>query len=97
MNGRTRQEDDLLKTVGDGGNYLLNIGPRPDGTFEPEAISCMQQVGQWLARHGNTVYGTTGGPFVVDGQYTSTRKGKQINLFLFDKKRQKSDAERAGQ
>ena len=76
---------DLLKTVGDGGNYLLNIGPRPDGTFEPEAISGMQQVGQWLARHTNTVYGTTGGPFVVNGQYTSTQKGTQINLFLFDK------------
>lgn len=76
---------DLLKTVGDGGNYLLNIGPRPDGSFEPEAIRIMQQVGRWLGRHETLIYGTQGGPFVADKQYTSTRKYKQINLFVFDR------------
>ncbi len=75
---------DLLKTIGDDGNYLINIGPRPDGTFEPIIVANMQKVGAWVKAHGEAIYGTRGGNFVEEGKFTSTQKGKTTNLFVFD-------------
>ncbi len=75
---------DLLKTVGDGGNYLINIGPKPDGTFEQAAIDVISKSGVWIKSHANAIYGTQGGPFVEENKYTSTLKGKEINLFVLD-------------
>jgi alpha-L-fucosidase len=75
---------DLLKTVGDNGNYLINIGPRPEGTFEPKIIENMTKVGAWVKQNAEAIYGTRGGDFVVEGKYTSTRKGNIIHLFVLD-------------
>jgi alpha-L-fucosidase len=75
---------DLLKTIGDGGNYLINIGPKPDGTFEQAAIDVISKAGVWIKRHSNAIYSTQGGPFVEENKYTSTLKGKEINLFVLD-------------
>lgn len=75
---------DLLMTIGGGGNYLINIGPRPDGTFEPEVVATMKTVGKWVKAHGDAIYGTRGGDFSEKGKFTSTKKGNTTNLFLFD-------------
>ena len=75
---------DFLKTIGDGGNYLINIGPKPDGTFEQAAINVITKAGVWIKSHANAIYGTSGGPFVEENKYTSTKKGKEINLFVLD-------------
>ncbi len=75
---------DLLKTIGDDGNYLMNIGPRPDGTFEPIIVSNMREVGTWVKTHADAIYDTRGGNFVEEGKFTSTQKGKTTNLFVFD-------------
>jgi len=42
----------------DGGNYLLNIGPRPDGSVPEESVKVLNTVGDWLARNGDAVYKT---------------------------------------
>jgi alpha-L-fucosidase len=76
---------DMLKTVGDGGNYLINVGPKYDGTLEPGVINILETAGGWIRKHDQAIYGTTGGPFVKENDYTSTAKGKQIYLFVFDK------------
>jgi len=48
----------MLQTVCHaGGNLLLNIGPRPDGSVPTEAVEPLQTVGRWLAAHGDAVYG----------------------------------------
>ncbi len=75
---------DFLKTIGDGGNYFINIGPRPDGTFEKSAVDIITKAGVWIKKHADAIYGTKGGPFVFENKYTSTVKGKIINLFVFD-------------
>jgi alpha-L-fucosidase len=75
---------DLLKTIGDDGNYLINIGPRPDGTFEPLIVANMREVGAWVKAHATAIYDTRGGDFVDEGKYTSTKKGKTTHLFVFD-------------
>lgn len=41
-----------------GGNYLLNIGPRADGSVPEPSVQILNQVGAWLDRNGKSIYGT---------------------------------------
>jgi alpha-L-fucosidase len=75
---------DLLKTISDNGNYLINIGPRPDGTFEPIIVENMKKVGQWVKAHTAAIYDTRGGDFGLEGVYSSTQKGNTHSLFVYD-------------
>jgi len=78
----------LLKAVGGGGNFLLNVGPMLDGRIEQRQIDRLEQVGNWLKKYGDAVYGTTGGPYMPTDEMTSTRKENKIflQLFNFDQK-----------
>jgi alpha-L-fucosidase len=46
----------LIKCAQGGGNYLLNIGPRGDGSIPDESVRILTEVGQWTARNGETIY-----------------------------------------
>ncbi|MEM6646207.1 MAG: alpha-L-fucosidase [Bacteroidota bacterium] len=75
---------DLVKTIGDNGNFLINLGPRPDGSFEPEQVARIREVGQWVKAHEDAIYGTRGGPFAREDAYTSTAKGDVVFLYVLD-------------
>ena len=47
----------LIACAHDGGNYLLNIGPRADGSVPPESVQILGAVGRWTDRNGAAVYG----------------------------------------
>ncbi len=47
------------------GNLALNTGPMPDGRIEPRQVERFREIGQWLARYGESIYATRGGPFVA--------------------------------
>ena len=53
----------LVNAVGGDGNLLLNVGPMPDGRIEPRQVERLKEIGQWLAKYGESIYGTRGGPF----------------------------------
>ena len=57
----------LTDVITGGGNLLLNVGPRPDGSIEPAHAQRLREVGAWLDRYGEAVYGTRGGPVRNDG------------------------------
>jgi alpha-L-fucosidase len=46
----------LIDCVRDGGNYLLNIGPRADGSIPKESVQVLSEVGQWMSRNGEAIY-----------------------------------------
>ena len=46
----------LISCARDGGNYLLNIGPKPDGSIPEESVRILTEVGQWMAKNGDTIY-----------------------------------------
>lgn len=48
----------LIEIVSKGGNFLLNIGPRPDGTIQPEFVERLKRIGAWLKVNGEAIYGT---------------------------------------
>ena len=51
----------LVKSAGNGGNLLLNIGPMPNGEIQPEFIQRLHWMGTWLQTYGPAVYDTRGG------------------------------------
>lgn len=48
----------LISCSRDGGNYLLNIGPKPDGSIPEESVQVLTQAGQWMNRNGESIYVT---------------------------------------
>ena len=48
----------LVECARDGGNYLLNIGPKADGSVPEPSVRILNEVGQWLARNGAAIYAT---------------------------------------
>jgi alpha-L-fucosidase len=46
----------LISCVRDGGNYLLNIGPKPDGSVPEESSRVLHEVGEWMNTNGHTIY-----------------------------------------
>jgi len=61
-----------------GGNYLLNIGPEPDGSIPPESINCLQAVGKWLGTNGKAIYGCDRGDFSWNVNANYTRRGNTL-------------------
>lgn len=48
----------LINNVSKGGNYLLNVGPKPDGAFPLPALRRLREMGAWLVANGDAVYGS---------------------------------------
>jgi alpha-L-fucosidase len=74
----------LVEVASRGGNLLLNVGPRPDGTFPPEAVERLTLIGQWMERNGRAIHGTTYGPVQGVPAVRSTQNGKSVFLHVFD-------------
>jgi alpha-L-fucosidase len=66
------------------GNLLLNVGPRPDGTIQPEHASRLAEVGQWLSKNGEAIYGTRGGPLPPRPWGVTTQKGSRVFVHVLD-------------
>ena len=50
--------NNLITCARGGGNYLLNIGPEPDGSIPRESVTILESVGKWLDTNGTAIYGT---------------------------------------
>ncbi len=70
----------LAKCAGFGGNYLLNIGPRPDGTIPEETVSVLETVGKWLDTNGKAIYGTERGRYDGNPNANYTRRGNTLYI-----------------
>jgi alpha-L-fucosidase len=73
----------LIQTAGGDGNLLLNVGPMPDGRIEPRQAARLREIGTWLARYGEAIYGTRGGPFLPGPWGASICKGERVYLCVF--------------
>jgi alpha-L-fucosidase len=74
----------LIDAASKGGNFLLNVGPAPDGTIQPEFVERLTAVGDWLKVNGASIYGTTYGPLQTIPFGRMTAKGKTLYLHVFD-------------
>jgi len=74
----------LVDVVSKGGNFLLNVGPKPDGTFPQDSIDRLKGIGAWLKVNGESIYGATASPFAFLPWGRCTRKGEMLYLHIFD-------------
>ena len=68
-----------------GGNLLLNVGPKPDGSIPYEVIDPLKKVGEWLKVNGEAVYGklnkTYGNEYQLNGVSRPSSKGNTIYMW----------------
>ena len=74
----------LIDIASKGGNYLLNVGPRADGTFPPDAVQRLQEIGAWMDKNGEAIWGTTASVFddITWGRCTVRQQGATTKLYL---------------
>ena len=74
----------LVKAAGYDSNFLLNVGPMPDGRIQPEFISTLKEIGKWMEKNGETIYGTRGGPVPPKSWGVSTYKNNKVYIHLLN-------------
>ncbi len=73
----------MLRMICADGNYLLNVGPKPDGSLPEDWIQRLLQIGSWLDAHGDAVYKTRGLPLREESDTVLyTRRGKKAYVHL---------------
>ena len=74
----------LVESVSKGGNYLLNVGPKGDGTMPAPAVAILHKVGVWMQQNGESIYGTTASPLPEYTWGRTTVKGSKVYLHVFN-------------
>ena len=74
----------LIRAAGYGSNFLLNVGPMPNGKIQSEHKASLKAIGKWLVKNGNTIYETRKGPFTPNENFVSTQKGNIIYLHVLN-------------
>lgn len=82
----TRMLRYLVHNISLGGNYLLNVGPKADGTLPVPAVRRLREMGAWLGANGEAVYGTEPSSLKVDDgdvYLTEKTEGDEKSLYIF--------------
>ncbi len=83
-----KSTEDLLRKLVDiaskGGNFLLNVGPTAEGLIPQPSVERLAALGKWMAKNGESIYGTTASPFEKLPWGRSTAKPGKLYLHVFD-------------
>ncbi len=85
-NDKYKSADDCIRylvlTVGGGGNFNLNVTPMMDGRFEQRQKDTLLKIGGWLKAHGESIYGTRGGPYEPGLWGASTQRAGKVYVHV---------------
>ena len=85
---RFRTADDvvamLARAAANDANLLMNIGPDGSGRLPARAVAVMAEVGKWMEKNGESIYGTTAGGVGLLKDVVSTRKGNALYLHFLN-------------
>ncbi len=70
----------IVNAVGRNANFLLNVGPMPNGIIQTEFTDTLAELGKWMQQYGNTIYGTRGN--IVPAQEWGVLTGKNKTLYV---------------
>lgn len=81
----------LVTAANGAGNYILNIGPKPDGTVREEEVTRLKEIGKWMKVNGQSIYGSEGIPIPASeiGDWSggiigkTTAKGNDLYWHIF--------------
>lgn len=74
----------LVRAAGYNSNFLLNVGPMPDGKIQPEFLNTLKEIGKWTEKYGETIYGTRGGPISPRSWGVTTQKGNKVFVHILN-------------
>jgi len=74
----------LVDIASKGGNYLLNIGPKGDGSIPEESVKSMAAIGRWMKVNSESIYGTTASPFEKPSWGRYTKKAGKLYAHVFE-------------
>jgi alpha-L-fucosidase len=74
--------DTLVRVAGGDGNFLFNVGPMPDGQIEPRQVARLKEMGDWLKKYGESIYGTRSGPFKPTSWLAGTYKDNIVYVHI---------------
>lgn len=74
----------LVRAAGRNGNLLLNIGPQPDGRLPETAVERLREMGEWLGKYGESIYGTRGGEIAPHPWGVTTRKDNKLYVHILE-------------
>jgi alpha-L-fucosidase len=77
-------ERKLVRAAGNNSNLLLNIGPYPNGEIDPQFVTRLHAVGEWLSKYGESIYGTRGGPVPPGDWGVTTQKENKIYVHVLN-------------
>jgi len=73
----------LIRCTRDNGNYLLNIGPKGDGSIPAESVSILTEVGRWMDKYGDLIHGAVGASNVKRGQFSDfIERGNKLYIMV---------------
>ncbi|MBL0157090.1 MAG: alpha-L-fucosidase [Bryobacterales bacterium] len=82
-----KSAEDLIQKTADiaskGGNFLLNVGPTSEGLIPQPSVERLEAMGKWIKVNGESIYGTSAGPFSYLKWGRATRKGQTLYLHVF--------------
>jgi len=74
----------LVGAAGRDGNFLLNLGPRPNGLIDAAQAERVRNIGRWLNTYGESIYATRGGPWLFGSYGVSTHNQSVIYIHLLE-------------
>ena len=77
----------LVEIVSKGGNFLLNVGPKGDGSIPQESVERLEAIGEWMSRNGDAIHKATlsSVPSPSWGRVTQQNDGSAIYVCVFEK------------
>src|SRR5438046_4601722 len=74
--------NNLITCARGGGNYLLNIGPEPDGSIPRDSVRILTEVGRWMKTGGEAIYGAEPCQVVRSNYGNFTRHGNRLYMHV---------------
>ena len=74
----------MVRAAANNANFLLNVGPQPNGEIQPAFANRLREMGEWLKLYGDSIYGTNGGPVKPGGWGVTTQRGNTIYVHVLD-------------
>jgi alpha-L-fucosidase len=90
FNGKTESQSvgwalyNLAYSASRGGNFLMNMGPTPQGTLLPSSVATLKPLGAWLRVNGESIYGVDKGPHHMLEWGTCSRRRNTLYYTIFD-------------
>lgn len=81
--------ESIIKVVALGGNLIIGVGPKPDGTLPRESVEMLEALGKWINLFGEGIYGTRPYKYNIVNNWFLTQKGNNVYAYVIPDEKNK--------